>query len=216
VLDLTRDFRWLLGVVGWVDLADPRAGRVLDDLARHQCFRGVRFSTSARQWLLDDAIQPGLHALAERNLSFDVLANHEQLSSVPALLRSHPDLRFVLDHLGGPPIAHGDLAAWHRDLAQVAALPNVAAKISGLLTVARRGDGSLADIRPAVRAALDCFGPQRLMFGGDWPVSLLAAPYASTLDTMRDALSELPSHDAEHIWFRTAQRVYRLEQTASI
>ncbi len=213
VLGLTEHYPWLLGVVGWIDLAAPDIERTLDRLCAHPRYKGVRAGAPDPSWLLGDAVQPGLRALATRGLSLDVLTGPAELALVPTLAAQHPDLTVVLDHLGGPPTASGDLPAWQRQFAAAAAAPNVVAKVSGLLTQAQRPDGSLADIGPVVQTALDCFGPQRLMFGGDWPVSLLAAPYPAIVDATRRALSDLSQEDMAHIWHKTAERVYRLALT---
>lgn len=210
VLGLSERYPWLLGVVGWIDLAAPDIQRTLDRLCAHPRFKGVRAGAPGTDWLLGDAVQPSLRALAKRGLSLDVLTGPAELALLPALAAQHPDLTIVLDHLGGPPTASGDLTEWRRLLGAAAAAPNIVAKVSGLLTQAQRPDRSLADIGAVVQTALDSFGPQRLMFGGDWPVSLLAAPYPAMFDSTRLALSGLSQEDAAHIWQATATRVYRL------
>lgn len=212
VLSLADSQKWLLGVVGWIDLAAPHAAAQIARLARDGRFKGVRFGHVGRDGLLDDAAQPGLRALAAHGLSLDLLAGGEALDLLPELARLHPDLTFVLDHLGAPPVASGDLADWRRRMIAIEREPNVTVKVSGLLTQAKLPDGGLADIAPAVRHALAVFGPHRLMFGGDWPVSLLAAPYSATVDATRRVLADLPAADAVQIWQTTARLVYRLDQ----
>lgn len=212
VLSLADAHPWLLGVVGWIDLAAPDAAAQIARLARDTRFKGVRFGHVGRDGLLAAAAQPGLRALAAHGLSLDLLAGGEALDLLPELARMHPDLTFVLDHLGAPPIASGELAAWQQRMSAIEKAPNVAVKVSGLLTQARLPDGGLADIGPAVRHALAVFGPQRLLFGGDWPVSLLAAPYAATVEATRRVLADVPPADALHIWQTSARRIYRLDQ----
>ena len=208
VLRLTDEFPWIRGVVGWVDLAAPDAADVLARLAAHPRFRGVRAGSSEKSWLLDDAAQPGLRALTARRLTLDVLTGPRELDLLPSLLRAHPDLTVVLDHLGAPPLAEDAPAMddGRRRFDAAAAQPNLAAKVSGLLTQARG-----ADITPAVRHALDAFGPDRLMFGGDWPVALLAADYADTLARLRTALRTCGVADDAPLWHANAQRVYSIQ-----
>jgi L-fuconolactonase len=212
VLSLADAHPWLLGVVGWIDLAAPHAAAQIARLARAGRFKGVRFGHVGHDGLLADSLQPGLRALAARGLTLDLLAGGEALDLLPELARLHPDLTFVLDHLGAPPLAGGDLADWRRRMIAIEREPNVAVKVSGLLTQARLPDGRWADIAPAVRHALAVFGPHRLMFGGDWPVSLLAAPYTTTVDATRRVLADLPAADAVQVWQTTARRIYRLDQ----
>jgi L-fuconolactonase len=210
VLGLTEQYPWLLGVVGWADLAAPNIDAELARLARHKRYKGVRAGLDAPAWLLDDRVQPGLRALARHGLSLDVIAGEDELPLVPELARRHPELTIIVDHVGSPATDSGDLAAWQRDLAAAAALANVVTKLSGLLTQAQCEDGSLADIGPVVQTALACFGSHRLMFGGDWPVSLIAASYPATLEATQRELRDLAPDDAANIWHATARRVYRL------
>ncbi len=207
VLHLTDAFPWIRGVVGWVDLAAPDVADVLARLTAHPRFRGVRAGSSAAAWLLDPAAQPGLHALAAHRLTLDVLAGPRELELLPHLLRAHPDLTVVLDHLGAPPLADEPLAMddWRRRIDAAAACPNLVAKVSGLLTQAHG-----ADITPAIRHALDTFGERRLMFGGDWPVALLAAEYSETLARLRTTLRICGIADDAPLWCTNAQRVYSI------
>lgn len=211
VLGLTEEFSWLLGVVGWVDLAAPDIESTLDRLGGHPRYKGVRAGASGVDWLEGYSVQRGLRALAERGLSLDVLTSPTELVRLPMILRKHPHLQIIVDHLAGAPIASGQLRQWQQDFREVASEPNAVAKVSGMLTAAICGDGTFADIEPFLQTALDCFGPQRLMFGGDWPVSLLAASYANTVTATQRALQGVCAADAEYIWYKTAQRVYRLD-----
>jgi len=207
VLQLTESFPWIRGVVGWIDLAAPDAAAALARLAAHPRFRGVRAGSSEKSWLLDDAAQPGLHALAAHRLTLDVLAGPRELELLPRLLRAHPDLTVVLDHLGAPPLANGENAMdeWRHRIDDAAAQPNLVAKVSGLLTQDRG-----ADIAPAVRHTLDAFGPDRLLYGGDWPVALLAAGYADTLAQLRAALRACGVADDAPLWHTNALRAYSI------
>ena len=207
VLSLTESHPWIRGVVGWIDLAAPDAAATLARLAAHPRFCGVRAGSSAPDWLLDDTAQPGLRALAAHGRTLDVLAGPRELEFLPRLLRAHPNLTVVLDHLGAPPLADGAPAMdeWRRRVDDAAAQPNLVAKVSGLLTQAHG-----ADITPAVRHALDAFGPDRLLYGGDWPVALLAAGYADTLAHLRAALHACGVADDAPLWHANAQRIYSL------
>lgn len=121
-----------------------------------------------------------------------------------------PSVRFVLDHLGKPPVRSGPLGPWRDDLARLADCPNVTAKLSGLVTEADLGAWTAEDLRPSVRAAVELFGPDRLMFGSDWPVCLLASSYRRVLDTMRDLSCDVDDAGRQAIFGGTAVARYRL------
>jgi L-fuconolactonase len=119
---------------------------------------------------------------------------------------------FVLNHLGKPPLAHGDLATWTRDLRALALSTNTTAKLSGLVTEAKWSSWGALDLQPAVDHALDVFGPDRLMFGSDWPVCLLATDYTQWIDSVSVLLAGLDERSKAAIWRHTACRLYGLER----
>jgi L-fuconolactonase len=151
---------------------------------------------------------------------FDLVVRAEQLPACARLAAALPEVSFVLDHLGKPRLDPGGgpgtaarLAAWERDLAELAARPNVTAKLSGLVTEARWDAWRPDDLRPAVDHALEVFGPDRLMFGSDWPVCLLASDYGGWLATLGDLLAGLSEDESAAVWAGTARRVYQLEES---
>jgi L-fuconolactonase len=178
------EHEWIGAVVGWVPLEDAgEAARVLDGrYLADPWFRGVRHLNHEEadpDWLVRPAVIDGLKVLEERGLVYEVVAVHPlHLGHVPALARTCPDLRIVIDHLAKPPIASGDYTAWKADLRAAAEHPNVFAKVSGLNTAADWQTWSAADLEEPVGFALEVFGAQRLMFGSDWPVAILAGDYA--------------------------------------
>ena len=129
----------------------------------------------------------GLRAVADRGLTFDLLIRPHQLDAAARAVRAVPDGRFVLDHLAKPPIASRTMEPWAGLLAELAASPNVSAKVSGLVTEADWSSWTVQDLQPYVAHALECFGPDRLMFGSDWPVCTLAASYTQVVDATSDA-----------------------------
>lgn len=210
------------GVVGWVELADPGVADALARLAsgpggRHLV--GVRSMVQAEHdpgYLDGGDLRRGMRAVAEQGLTIDLVTRHEQLPGVARLVRDLPEVSFVLDHLGKPPLADpgpavgGDLAGWVEAIREIGTYPNVTAKLSGLVTEASWTSWSSQDLRPAVDHALDAFGPERLMFGSDWPVSLLATRYAEWVETLTGLLGGLTSTEQAAVWHRTARRVYGL------
>jgi L-fuconolactonase len=158
------------------------------------------------------SVLDSLGLLAEADLTFDVVAVlPRHLEHVPTIASLHPGLRLVVDHLGKPPIASGGLSPWRELLTTAAAHDNVFAKISGLNTAAVWDNWSAADLQPYIDVALNAFGPGRLMFGGDWPVALLAGDYSAVVRETRAALSSLSPGEQEAIWGGTAIETYKLD-----
>ena len=212
VLTELERFPWVTGVVGWLDLTAPDFGAQALAAMQDARFRGVRHLTHdipGRGWLGRDDVGAGLDVLKELGLSLDLVLRPEQLALAAGVVRRHPGLSVVLDHLGNPPLASGDLRGWRADLKALAALPNVSAKVSGLLTLLAPGQNHDL-LREAVNTAFDLFGADRLMYGGDWPVATLAAGYGATLDTLTSVLPVLSPGEAQAFWSGTADRVYRL------
>ena len=198
-------------VVGWVPLADPRAAEAALDARPHSRLRGIRHLIHHEpdpDWLLRGDVAYGLDVLARRGLSFDVVAVFpDHLRLAPVVADRHPDLTLVLDHLAKPPFRSVGWSTWHDQLRRAAARPNVAAKLSGLDTAA--GPGWTRDeIRPAVEAAIDAFGPHRLMFGSDWPVCRLVSSYREVVEAIDGLVSQLTASERSDVLGGTAVRIY--------
>lgn len=204
----------VLGVVGWVPLDDP-AATAAALAARDPRIVGIRalIHTHPDPDFLS-RVDDGLAAVAEAGLPFDVVtADPGPLRMLPGLAERHPRLGLVLDHLGKPPIG-GTAAAfadWRALLADAAAVPTLSAKVSGLYAAVGPLDSWTPEgIRPFVDAAIELFGPDRLLYGGDWPVSLLAGGYRRSWDAIAAALAPLSAEDRATVLGGTAARVYRL------
>ncbi len=152
----------------------------------------------------------GVHLLAAFNLSFDLCIKHWQLPSVTELVRRCPDTVFILDHLGKPDIKQHQLAPWQSDLRKLAALPNVACKISGMVTEADHESWQPADLEPFIAVALEAFGEDRVLFGGDWPVALLASSYRRWYETLQALTAHLTTSARRKLWEENARRFYRM------
>jgi L-fuconolactonase len=206
------DRQWFIGaVVGWVPLAGARATEAALDARPHPRLRGIRHLIHHERdpaWLLGGDVAEGLDVLARRGLTFDVVAvfpDHLQL--VPVVADRHPDLTLVLDHLAKPPFRSDGWSRWHNQLRQAAARPNVAAKLSGLDTAAGPG-WTPTEIGPAVEAALEAFGADRLMFGSDWPVCRLVATYGEVIGAIEGLISQLTAAERGAVLGGTAARIY--------
>src|SRR5207248_1320315 len=148
--------------------------------------------------------------LAEYNLSFDLCIKHWQLPSVTELVRRCTNTAFILDHLGKPDIKHRQLDSWQASLHRLAELPNVACKISGLVTEADSERWQPADLEPFVNAALEAFGEERVLFGSDWPVVLLASSYRRWYEVLEALTKRLPLPTKRKLWAENARHFYRI------
>jgi len=212
LLDIAADTDWIAGVVGWIDMDAPDALIVLDRLRAHPKFKGIRpmiQDIAQDDWILRPALDPVFRALITWDLSFDALVLPRHLPHLLARLRQFPELRCVIDHGTKPNLAGGDLATWTQDIARIAAETRCFCKLSGLLTEAGPHP-TLEAVRPAAEHILAAFGPDRVMFGSDWPVLNLAGTYSGWADMVENILSPLTERDREAVWGRTAAAFYGL------
>ncbi|MFF1699648.1 amidohydrolase family protein [Streptomyces sp. NPDC058257] len=215
-LALAADSDLVAGVVGWTDLTRPDATDTLAGLRQlpgGQHLVGIRHQVQGEpdpKWLLRPDVRRGLAAVGAAGLAYDLVVLPHQLHACVKAAQEHPELTFVLDHLGKPPIASGALEPWATAVRSLAALPNTVCKLSGLVTEADSKTWTVNDLRPYADTVLDAFGPDRLMFGSDWPVCTLAATYAEVVDSARRLTESLSGSERAALFAGTAARVYRL------
>ena len=206
----------IAGVVGWVDLTAPDVPDRIAALRERpggERLVGIRHQVQDEPdpaWLARPEVQRGVRAVAAAGLVYDLLVFVPQLPTTIQVVRALPEASFVLDHLAKPAIAAGAWEPWASHLAELGTLPNVAAKISGLVTEADWNHWTPAHIAPYVRHALDVFGADRLMVGTDWPVCTVAASYAEVLALADELTGSLSNAERAAIRGGTAARVYRL------
>ncbi len=207
------------GVVGWADLTAPGIADALAELRElpgGEHLAGIRHPVLIEpdpDWLARPDVLRGLAAVAEAGLAFDVVGEPRHLPAAVTAARQTPELRFVLDHLGNPDMTPEPSEPWASAFTQFAALENTTAKLSGILGVPPppgAAPGSLDHIRPYYDLALHDFGPNRLMFGSDWPPCTLDATYADVLATAKALTSELSEAEQHAIFNATARATYRL------
>ncbi|GAA0818101.1 amidohydrolase family protein [Streptosporangium amethystogenes subsp. fukuiense] len=207
---------FIAAVVGWVPLNRPEeAAEALERYGRHPRFAGVRHlihDDPDPDWVIQDSVVEGLGLLAAAGLPFDVVAVlPRHLEHVPVLAERVPGLRLVIDHLAKPPIREKGWEPWASLIARAAEHPDVYAKVSGLNTAADAETWTAEDLRPYVDHAIEVFGPDRLMFGSDWPVAVLAGDYAKVWRETGVLLAGLDENDRAAVLGDTAARFYRIE-----
>lgn len=206
-------------VIGWVDMLDSAVSGRLDLLFENPLFRGIRpmlQDIEDTEWILNPQFEPVLQALVEKNGVFDALGKGRHLGVLDVFAGRYPNLSIVLDHMIKPDIAGGGLKEWAPGFRKLARHSNVTCKLSGLLSEAGPG-ATVADLRPYFEVALDAFGPDRLMFGSDWPV--LVATERSYLDWVRMAdrlIADLSKAEQAKIQGETAMLVYRIDQVEQV
>jgi len=213
LLALADETPWVAGVVGWVDLGAPDVAHGLDALASHRLFRGVRpmiQDIADDDWMLGDTLTPGFQALVERDLSFDALVLPRHLPRLLRLLGRHPDLRVVVDHGAKPAIRDGAFDGWAEDVARLARETGACCKLSGLVTEADAG-WQEADLRPYAEHLLTSFGPERLLWGSDWPVVELAGGFERWRHASEGLLAGLAEPERAAVLGGSAARFYRLD-----
>ena len=212
VTDLARDHPLIRGIVAYAPVHRGRlAWGDLAAVAANPLVVGVRWLLQGRpsEEITGKALICGVRMLAEWDLTFDLCATHDQLTAVASLAEACPQTTFVLDHLGKPPVAGGQLDPWRGDLARIASLPNVACKLSGLATEAAPG-WTADDVRPYLEYALEVFGPQRCMIASDWPVATLAATAGGWFDVVLGVIARLPAQQRAAVLSGTAATTYGL------
>ncbi|MFG2796318.1 amidohydrolase family protein [Streptomyces pseudovenezuelae] len=215
-LALAAGHELIAGVVGWTDLTRPD---IADELARLRSLpggtrlKGIRHQVQGEPdpgWLLRPDVRRGLTAVADAGLVYDLVVLPHQLPACVKAAESLPQLTFVLDHLGKPPIASGGPEPWATDVRALAALPNTVCKLSGMVTEADLATWTIDDLRPYADTVLDAFGPDRLMFGSDWPVCTLGATYGETMSVTKELTAGLGASERADVLGGTATRTYGL------
>ena len=219
MLDLAADNAFIRGVVGWVALDQAEAPTRIAALAANPWLKGLRpmlQDIDDVRWIENPAFTPAITAMIEHQLVFDALVLPAHLPSLLVFAKRYPQLPIVIDHAAKPLIADGVIEPWLTDMRRLAALPNVHCKLSGMLTEAGEHPDA-ASLAPYVRALFELFGPQRLLWGSDWPVlrlSGLAGEYAAWLAMCRGFLARLSANDRAAVLGGNASRFYRLEPLA--
>lgn len=212
-LGLAERFPFIAGVVGWVDLASERCEEQVAEFRKHAKFVGVRHVVQDEphdDWIIRPEVLRGLHVLEKHRLPFDLLFFVKHLKHAATLGRLLPQLPMVINHMAKPRIREQRIDGWVEHLRAAAKCPNIYCKLSGMVTEADWKAWRPADLKPYVQAALDAFGPQRCMFGSDWPVCELAGTYSQVYHALVEALGPITTSERAAIFGGTAARFYGL------
>jgi len=204
---------FIRGVVGWAPLMEDGVENVLEHFKAHDKFKGVRHVVQDEpdvNFILREDLNRGVSLLRKLGLVYDILIFERQLKPSIQFVDRHPDQVFVLDHIAKPKIKAGEMEPWAADIREMARRPNVYCKISGMVTEADWEKWTPENLRPYIDTVLEAFGPRRLMFGSDWPVMLLACPYAHWWQVVNAAISALSESERDRILGLTAVEAYKL------
>ncbi|WP_152392671.1 amidohydrolase family protein [Paenibacillus guangzhouensis] len=214
MLGLASEHSSILGVVGWLDLHAPDYIQQLERFRAHPKFVGIRIMIQEMKdsdEVLESSMLQAITDLADSGVPVDLLCTSNQLHSVVELLKRVPHLHAVIDHIAKPQIAAQSFEPWRSQMAEIAANPGVYCKLSGMVTEADHQHWSTEQITPYIQHAIELFGYDRIMFGSDWPVCLLAASYDEVVGVLEQAIdSQLTSEDREKLFGRNAAAFYRL------
>lgn len=215
-LEVADSSQLIAAVVGWVDLtSDNVAERLCTLLERFGCLAGIRHQVHDEhdpEWLLRPDVVRGLRAVEEAGLAYDLLIRRAETPAAEEIVAMFPSLSFVVDHSAKPSIATGEWDDWRASLHRLAQHDHVTCKVSGLITEASWVQWREQGVERYIHAVLEEFGPERCMFGSDWPVSLLAAPYREVFELVDNATRSLSDREREALFGGTASRVYRLAE----
>lgn len=213
LLGLSERADFIAGAVIWLDLEAPDFDRRLEAMQRRPQFLGVRpmlHDLPDPEWMLRPGVRRAFAALQARDVCFDFLVRPAHLPAMLCILEEFPTLRAVLDHIGKPEIRMRQTEPWRSLFRRLAKHPHLYCKLSGMITEAGHATWTPEDLQPYVRHALDCFGPERCMFGSDWPVCTLAGSYDQVVSALEGNLGALEAASRERIFGGTAAEFYRL------
>jgi len=216
-LELSLSHPKVCAVVGWLDLESENITPVLEKYLAHAgginlvSIRDIAQDKDDPNWLIRDDVVRNVHRIADAGLTFDILTKPPQLAAAVKLVKQSPDNVFVLDHISKPYITKSEMQPWADQISEIASYENVSVKVSGLFTEANWSNWSNESFKPYLDHILQSFTPDRMMFGSDWPVCLLAASYSQTIDLMEEFVKDFSKSEQESFWAGTAKRFYRLK-----
>lgn len=213
LLELAEVNDWIKGVVGWIDLRADNLDERLKYFSQYKKLKGFRHIVQAEpedDFLLKDDFCEGISKLSKYNFTYDVLVFPKHLAYAVEFVKRFPQQSFVIDHLAKPDFKQPDFSLWEKGIREIANYPNVFCKVSGLVTEADWANWKESDFTHCLDVVTEAFGMNRLMFGSDWPVSLLAASYEQCCGIVKNYFSKFPKEQQDKFWGGNAMEFYVL------
>lgn len=213
IIGIARQNEFIKGVVGWLPLMSDDLEESLERYGDEKTLKGVRHVIQGEpdpDFILKSDFNRGVRLLKKYSLVYDILVVERQLPNTIKFVDQHPDQAFVLDHLAKPLIGRNELSPWKENIIELAKRANVSCKISGMVTEADYQNWSPEQLQPYFEVVMDAFGPDRLLFGSDWPVCLVATSYKNWIELVRGKISSLTEAEKEKIMGGNAVRIYNL------
>ena len=214
LLDLAKNNDFIKGVVGWIDLRAENIEERLEYFSKYEKLKGFRHIVQAEadvDFMLSEPFQNGISKLQKYNFTYDILIFPKHLENAVKLVAQFPEQKFVIDHLAKPDFKNKKFSEWEKGIKAIAKFPNVMCKVSGLVTEADWKNWKAIDFIYCLNTATKAFGMDRLMFGSDWPVSLLAASYAESCDIAAQYFSRFSKEEQDKFWSKNAINFYELD-----
>jgi L-fuconolactonase len=213
LVDWAAANQFIKGVVGWTDLTAPDIKEKLAAYKEHKVIKGFRHvlqGEKQRDFMLHDDFRQGIAALRSYGFTYDILIYPDQLVFIETFVKAFPEQLFIIDHLAKPYIKRGELDGWENWMQKIAAFPNVYCKVSGMVTEADWQGWKKEDFKPYLDTVVAAFGTERLVYGSDWPVCLVAASYSAMFQIVEDYFSSFTTTEKEAIFGGNAARFYQL------
>ena len=203
---------FIKAIVGWVDLVNENVEERLEHFSQFPIIKGFRHIAQAEPegFLLQENFNRGIKALAKNNYTYDVLVYHHQLNEVLKLIQKFPEQRFVVDHCAKPDIKNRNIDSWTKQMQEIALLPNVYCKVSGLLTETNWKLWKPEDFYPYLDVVFNAFGTDRLLFGSDWPVMLLSGEYMEWSALLSNYMNDFSAEEKDAVFGLNAVKFYNL------
>lgn len=214
LLELAEQNTWIKGVVGWLDLKADNLSDRITHYKQYEQFKGVRhiLQEEPEGFMMDPKFIAGVTQIGASGLTYDILTTENQLEEAVSFVKALPEMPLVIDHISKPNIAQASYDHWAKHMLKLSEFQHVNVKISGMITEADWKEWRVKDIKPYVDFCLENFGPERLMYGSDWPVCLIAGEYDQVIYAIKACLAELSISEQEAIYGKTASLFYKLKE----